>query len=73
MDEKGLKKIKEIIDTILELRKADTLTNQGYNDRIGVAKDIYERNKEDVKFINLLEKSISEDQKRVYSRIISSK
>jgi len=70
MDEKGIKKILEIIITILKLTKAGTLKKQGFNDRLGVAKEIYQRNIKDSEFIKTLNKSITAPMADLFELII---
>ncbi len=69
MDEKGLKKIIQIITTILKLKKEGKMRSQGFNDRIGVAKDIYTRNSNEKEFLNTLNKSITNEMKSLYELI----
>jgi len=60
MDEKGLKKILQIIDVIIKLTNEGKLKTQGLNDRLGVAKEIYQRNICDEEFVDTLNKSIND-------------
>lgn len=70
MDEKGIKKIIQIITTIIELREKNKLKLQGYNDRMGVAREIYQRNKHDVEFVNTLNSAIESNMEELYELII---
>lgn len=70
MDEKGMNKIISVMKVILELQKKNKIKPQGFNDRIGVAKDIYQRNKKDKEFINTLNKAVTSDMEQLFELII---
>ncbi len=70
MDEKGLKKIIQIIIVIIKLTKEGKLKTQGLNDRLGVAKEIYLRNIHDKEFIKTLNDSINDEMKPIFELII---
>ena len=70
MDEKGIKKIISVIEVVQKLRKENKLTDEGFNDRTGVAREIYFRNKNDKEFVKELNKLITEDKERLFNRII---
>jgi len=63
MDEKGLKKITEIIQILLKFKNENKVGRQGFNDRVTVAKDIYQRNKTDGEFMKNFNASITEETK----------
>lgn len=70
MDEKGLKKIIQLITVILKLKAEDKMSTQGYNDRISVAKDIYQRNKDDKEFVKTLNELITSEMEEEFEIII---
>lgn len=69
MDEKGLKKIVQVITVILKLKEEGKITTQGFNDRISVAKEIYQRNKGDKEFVETLNREITSEMEELFELI----
>lgn len=61
MDEKGLEKIKQIIPILLKFKNENKIGCQGFNDRLTVAKQIYQRSKNDKEFVQSLKYSIDKE------------
>ncbi len=61
-DAKGLKKLVELVYRMSELKEEKKFNKQGYNDRLGVAREIYLRNNLDSKFLSKLDDFLSENK-----------
>jgi hypothetical protein len=72
MDEKALKKLTDLISVLAKMKAENSKNVQGFNDRLGVAKDIYTRNKKDKEFSKELEKKINDSTEEVYEMILAA-
>lgn len=70
MDEKGLTKIKEILTILLKFKNENKIGCQGFNDRITVAKEIYQRNKNIPEFVKELKYSTNKETQEFLDLII---
>ncbi len=71
MDEKALKKLVELIGVLTKMKIENNSNKQGFNDRLVVASDIYQRNKEDKEFVTSLSSSITDSNEEIYRIILN--
>lgn len=71
MDEKALKKLTQLIEILATMKAEDSKNIQGFNDRLGIAKNIYKRNKSDKEFIGNINHIVDDSNKEVYDLIIN--
>ena len=69
MDEKGIKKLRELIEILAEFKSEGKFGSQGFNDRLLVAREIYHRNIEDKDFKKVLTQSFTDEMEDIFDLV----